>query len=241
MSKHKILAIIPARAGSTRIPGKNIKKFCGKPLIAYTILQAKKIPFVDRIVVDTDSEKIARIARHYGAEVPFLRPLHLATSTAQVLEAIKHLLNRLKNEEKYNPDYIMILQTTSPLREDRDIYECWNMMRRTNAGTVLTVAPTHPRLYHLDKNNNIVLANRASVDSTNVQAWPPAYLLNGCFVYIVNVKTMLRENIIITKNTKAVICDKWRSVDLDTPDDWILAELLYKNRKKLSRNLKKFK
>ena len=135
----EVLAIIPARAGSKRIPNKNIRPFFGKPLIAHTIEQAKKISWIDRVVVDTDSEKIAALARGAGAEAPFLRPKHLAGDKAQVVESILHCLARLKKEQGYDPAYIIILQTTSPLREIHDIDACWAMIRKTNATTVLTI------------------------------------------------------------------------------------------------------
>lgn len=238
MEDKKVLAIIPARGGSKRIPNKNIKKFLGHPLIAYTILQAQNLDFIDRIIVDTDSSKIADISRKYGVEVPYLRPKHLATDRAQVVDSIIFLLDRLQKDENYYPTHIMILQTTSPLREIEDIKACWELMQKTNATTVLTVAPTHPRLYWLNKNNNIILANKSVIKSTNIQDWPPAYLLNGCFVYIIKTSVLLKENKIITKNTKAVICDKWRSIDLDTQEEWALAELIYKNKKTLKQRIK---
>lgn len=241
MKNNEVLAIIPARGGSKRIPGKNIRKFSGKPLIAHTILQAKKSPLIDRVIVDTDSEKIAGIARRYGAEVPFLRPAELATDTASAKDAILSLLARLKIEEGYQPGYIMILQTTSPLRELRDIDACWKLMEESGATTVLTVCQTHPRLYYMDAEKNIILANGSEKQSTNMQAWRQAYILNGCFVYIVKTSAFLKEKSVITKNTKAVVCDKWRSVDLDTPEEWVLAELIYKNKRILENKLKKFR
>jgi N-acylneuraminate cytidylyltransferase len=101
--------------------------------------------------------------------------------------------------------------------------------------------PTHPRLYHLSPDNDIKLVNGSEKMSTNMQAWPPGYLLNGCFVYIIKAATLLKEKVIITKKTKAVVCDKWRSIDLDTPEEWVMAEVLYKNKKAIEAKLKKFK
>ncbi len=239
MEKPKILAIIPARGGSKRIPNKNIRNFLGKPLIAYTIKQAKKSPIIDRVIVDTDSKKIAKVAKKYGAEAPFLRPSELATDTAKAVDAILHLLNRLKKEENYQPDYVMILQTTSPLRELRDIEECWKLMQNSDATTVLTVCPTHPRLYYMDEKKNIILANGSDDHSTNIQECKPAYILNGCFVYLVKTDALLKERSVITKNTKAVVCEKWRSVDLDNPEDWVLAELLFNKKKTVEARIKK--
>ena len=170
-----------------------------------------------------------------------MRPKHLAGDKAQVIEAILHLLNRLRKEEGYKPTHVMILQTTSPFREQKDINACWNLMLRTRADSVLTVAQTHPRLYYLDKKQNIVLANKRASKSSNTQAWPPAYLLNGCFVYIVKTPVLLKEKNVITKNTKAVVCDRWRSVDLDTPEDWVMAEFLFKHKKAIESRIKNFK
>ena len=236
--KKELLTIIPARAGSKRIKNKNIKKFLGKPLIAYAILHAKKNPWIDRVVVDTDSPKIASIAKKYGAEVPYLRPRKLAGDKAQVIDAIIHLLNRLNKDEGYEPTHVMILQATSPLVEQKDINACWDLMKKTDSTTVLTMAQTHPRLYWLTNKQNIILANKNAVKSTNIQAWREAYLLNG-FVYIVKTPALLKERSVITQNTRAVICDKWRSVDLDTAEDWALAELLYKNKNRIKNRIKK--
>lgn len=235
----EVLAIIPARAGSKRVPKKNIRRFLGKPLIAYAIAQALESPVIDRVIVDTDSEEVARIAKKHGADVPFLRPWELATDTAQVTDAILHLLDRLKRDEGYVPTHVVILQTTSPLRELPDIAECWKLMRESDATTVLTVCPTHPRFYHLTAAQDLVLVNAEDGKSTNVQAWPQGYMLNGCFVYIVKTDALRAERSVITKKTKAVVCEKWRSVDIDTPEDWVMAELLYKNRKAITRRIKK--
>ena len=100
MTPPSVLCLIPARAGSKRIRGKNIKMFGGKPLVAHTILQARKVKFVDRIIVDTDSPAIATLAKKYGAEVPFLRPKRLAGEWVQVIDSTAHLLARLKKETR---------------------------------------------------------------------------------------------------------------------------------------------
>ena len=226
----EILAYIPARARSKRIPNKNIKNFLGKPLIAYTIEQAKAHEVISRVIVDTDSKKIAKIAKQYGAEVPFLRPRHLATDTTLIIDNILYVLTKLAKDEGYKPEYLMILQTTSPLRESKDIDDCIALMKEGGATTVLTVAPTHPKLYRLTPDNYTVLVNGSEHDPSNTQAWPKAYLLNGCFVYLIKIEVLLKEKNVITKKTRAVICPKWRSIDLDTPEDWIMAEVFYKNK-----------
>lgn len=241
MVKNNALIWIPARGGSKRIADKNIRKFLGKPLLAYTIKQALSCSIKGRVIVDTDSEKIAGIAKKYGAEAPFLRPKHLATSRSQGVDSLIYLLNKLKKRENYVPDYVVVLQTTSPLRLMEDIVACWKMIKRTCATTVLTVCPTHPRLYYLNKDNDIRLANGSEAESTNIQAWRPAYILNGCFVYIVKTEALLKEKRVITRKTKAVICPKWRSIDLDGPEDWVMAEFIYKNQKSLFNKVRNFK
>lgn len=239
-TKKKVLCVIPARGGSKRILGKNTKLFAGKPLISYAITQAHKLSFVDRVIVDTDSSAIAKVAKKYKAEVPFLRPKHLATDIATTADSTRHVLERLATEG-YQPDYILILQTTSPLRDVSDIEACWSRMQKGGATTVLTVCETHPQLYHLGPNNELTIANKALGKSTNTQSWKKGYLLNGSFAYLTETKAFLKEKKIITQKTKAIVCPRWRSVDLDTPEDWVMGEFLYKNRAKIETALKRFK
>lgn len=113
----KIIAIIPARGGSKGIPKKNIINLGGYPLIAYSIAVAKLSKFINRIIVSTDSKKIAEIARRYGAEVPFLRPKEFATDKSGDLEVIKHAIEWLKTNEGYQPEYLVHLRPTTPLRD----------------------------------------------------------------------------------------------------------------------------
>ncbi|MCK5211117.1 acylneuraminate cytidylyltransferase family protein [Candidatus Parcubacteria bacterium] len=236
---NKILAIIPARSGSKRIPGKNIKNFLGKPLIARAIEQALNTECIDRVIVDTNSEKIAAVAKKYKADVPFLRPSHLAQDDTNVIDSLFYVLDKLKKNESYIPTHLMILQTTSPLRDREDIEKCWELMQKTDATTALTVCPTHPKLYHLSPDNDIILVNGSEAKSNNTQTWEPAYLLNGCFVYIVELKALYKEKRIITKKTKAIVCPKWRSVDLDMPEEWVMAEIFYKNKDEIKKRIKK--
>lgn len=234
------LAIIPARGGSKRIPNKNIKLFHGKPLIVHTIRQAIDSKIFDRIIVDTDSPKIASVARRYGAEAPFLRPAHLATDTASGTDAILFMLKRLEDEKGYNPDIVTVLQTTSPLREKEDIIRCAQAMKKPGITSVCTVCETHPRLYHLDKNGRLVLMNPRDGKSTNVQAWKKAYLLNGCMVYMIRQSRLIETKSFLNPDTVGVICEKWRSIDLDEPEDWVLAEVVFKNKKNIHEKLKRF-
>lgn len=240
MSKKNIknLAIIPARSGSKGVPKKNIKSFRGKPLIAHAIEQARQSRLFDRVLVDTDSPEIARIARRHGAETPFLRPAELAGDTAQVTDAVLLLLQRLKEQENYQPDIVTLLQTTSPLRETEDIRRCAQAMADPRVKSVCTVCETHHRLYHMASDNRLVLVNKPQHDDQNRQAWPQCYILNGCMVYMVRTDHFLRARKFVDENTRGVICDKWRSIDLDGPTDWVLAEVIHKNKKKVKQKVK---
>ena len=116
---HKIISIITARGGSKGLPKKNIKKLQGKPLIAWTIEAAKKSKYLDKIIVTTDSKEISEVAKEFGAEVPFIRPSHLATDNSSSFDTIKHALNFQEFKNDY--DIVVILEPTSPLRETKDI------------------------------------------------------------------------------------------------------------------------
>ena len=116
-----ILAVIPARGGSKGILNKNIRSFAGKPLIIHTIEAAKQSRHITKIVVSTDSKKIADVAKKYGADVPFLRPPEFSGDSSKVTDAIMHLCEKMRKEKAYKPDYIVLLQPTSPLRTGADI------------------------------------------------------------------------------------------------------------------------
>jgi len=230
MAKKNVLVIIPARGGSKRVPHKNIKLFCGRPLISLAIDQALKLSFVDRIIVDTDSSAIAALAKKYGAEVPFLRPARLAQDSSRVIDSILHLLSRLQKEENYSPSYVLLLQATSPLRELKDITKCWQFMKSSQATTVVTVCATRPKPKDL-----VWVKDVSTAMPANLSVGPEKAALHGYngFVYIIETKALLSEKKIITKKTETVVCPEWRSVDIDVPEEWALAEILFKNQAKL--------
>ena len=114
------LTIIPARGGSKGLPGKNIKELCGKPLIAWSIEAGLGSQYIDEVMVTTDSQEIAGVARTFGASVPFLRPDELASDTATSFDVIKHAINFYENVLNKRFDYIVLLEPTSPLRTEAD-------------------------------------------------------------------------------------------------------------------------
>jgi len=224
-----VLAIIPARGGSKRVPNKNIRDFCGKPLIAHAIEQALGCSVVDRVIVDTDSKEIAEVAKHYGAEVPWLRPEYLATDESKIIDSILYNIKQLEEKENYIPDYVMLLQATTPLRNRDDIDKCWDAMQKNDATTTVSVFDTNPRPSDfLVVENNYVRQGVFDFAKEGINIFG----YNG-FVYIMKRDALLKEERIITSKTKVVTCDKWRSVDIDTFEDFVLAEFLYKNKEYL--------
>jgi CMP-N-acetylneuraminic acid synthetase len=137
----KVVGIIPARGGSRGIPIKNLKDFCGKPLIAWAILSAKASN-LDRVIVSTDSEEIAKVARQYGAEVPFLRPAELATETIGIEPTLRHAHEWLRDNEGYDADAVMLLHSTSPLRQTRHIDDMLELFASSGADSVVAVNET---------------------------------------------------------------------------------------------------
>ena len=121
ISEKKILAVIPARSGSKSVKNKNIRKINGKPMLAYSIEHAKNSKYINRIIVTTDSEEYAAIAREYGAETPFIRPAEFATDTALDIDVFRHALTWLKEKEAYEPDVVVQLRPTDPFRDSEDI------------------------------------------------------------------------------------------------------------------------
>lgn len=238
----EILAIIPARGGSKGIPHKNIRNFGGKPLIAHTIDQAKASKFITRTIVSTDSPEIAAVAKKYGAEVPFLRPKALAGDTSQVADAIIHALDFLKDAENYNPDYIVMLQTTSPLRTAKDIDESLEKLFKTKADCVVTLCETEQLLYTIDKRQRLhLVSDEKFMKSTNRQQLEQTYMLNGAMVYAIKTSVFRRDKSYFKGDLIGHVIDGWRSVDLDEPVDFIIAEMIYKNLAKIKQTIRNFK
>lgn len=123
------IALIPARGGSKRLPDKNIKLLNGKPLIAWTIIAAKESALFDEVIVSTDSENIAAIAKHYGANVPFIRPQNISNDNATTAEVVNHAVNFIQDVEKVSIDTICLLQPTSPLRTTTHIKEAFALYK----------------------------------------------------------------------------------------------------------------
>lgn len=232
--KTKILAVVPARGGSQSIPKKNIRPFCGRPLIYYTIDAAKKSGIFDRIIVSTDSPEIGRASKNFGAEVPFLRPKRLAKDNSNVVDAVSHLLGNLRRKENYIPDYVFLLQATSPLRSPKDIIRSWKFYRRHKAKALVSVCQTHHQIFNL-RRGRLKLINKESRALVNRQEQEPTYRQDGSMIYIIETKYFLAKKNFTPPGALGFVVPKWKSVDIDEMEDFILAEVLYRNRNYFKR------
>jgi CMP-N,N'-diacetyllegionaminic acid synthase len=185
--KPTILGVVTARAGSKGIPGKNTRALGGKPLVAHTVEAALASRAFDRLIISTDDEQAAAIARDLGCEVPFVRPAALASDAAPHLPVMQHALAWLRDEQRYTPDWVMILMPTSPLRQPRHITEAVALALRSGADSVVSVdavpAHHHPaRMVSVDSDGWA----RLFTDGGPVRRRPvrrqglsPAFVLNG--------------------------------------------------------------
>ena len=209
----KIIAIIPARGGSKGIPNKNIVKIKGKPLIAYTILSAKKSRYLDKIIVSTDSKKIARVATSFGASVPFLRTKSLATDNAKTIDTIIYTLKKLK--EKY--DAVVILQPTSPLRDQHDIDKAIELFYHEKKDLV-SISKIEINPYLIRSKKKGALTNLVNHTSTiRRQDLSTYYKVNGA-IYI-NKISRLTVNTSLNDNPIGYEMNPSHSLDIDTIDD----------------------
>ena len=229
----KILGFIPARGGSKGIPQKNIKLLAGKPLIAYTIEQALASR-VNKVLVSTDSQKIAEIAVNFGAEVPFLRPAEHAKDESTIEAALKDTLNRLKILEDYEPEIVVLLQPTSPLRKAEHIDESIDIMLNENADTVISVSEPmeHPAdmVCWDDKGKfHFLLEDKLEMMKIQRQEYPKCYFINGA------IYTFTRQSFEVSGSrfgNKIIPCFMRQidSIDIDTLDDFDIAEAILNHR-----------
>jgi pseudaminic acid cytidylyltransferase len=228
----KLLAIIPARGASKRLPRKNILDLSGKPLIAWTIEAALGSKYIDRVVVSTDDQEIANIAKKHGADIPFIRPSELATDQTTSVDVVLHLLNQLeKIEDKY--DYVILLQPTSPLRTAKNIEEAIKLLRTKNSDAVISVCESgHPPLWYNTLPDDMSMDNflDASIKNKRSQDLPKQYRVNGA-IYISSIERLRNESsFFLSENCHAYIMEQNVSIDIDTRDDFDFALLKMKGQ-----------
>lgn len=235
----KILAIIPARGGSRGIPKKSVRLFAGKPLIAHTIGAAKNSPSIDRVVVSTDSEEIAAVARDFGAEVPFLRPAELATSESKIVDAVAHLLGALQ-KDGYEPTHVLLLQPTSPMQTSSDIERAIDLFFASSADSLVSVCRTENLLMTKDSDNVLTIQNPEMLESSNRQELPAYYKLDGSMIYMVDAKKFLEKKSFFFGRLVGYEIERWRAVDIDEPQDFVVGELIFQNRDSIESQIRNF-
>lgn len=227
-----MIAIIPARGGSKGLPGKNIKNLCGKPLIAYTIEAALKSKGIERVIVTTDSEEIAEVAKKYGAEVPFLRPAELAGDTSSAIDVYLHAVSYLQEELGEKIDKFMVLLPTAPLRTTDNIEEAIKEFKEKKAKTLISVKEADTPIswyYQMDDKSRIKsLGLDKDKAVSNRQENRNYYIPNGA-IYILDTELLKKERTYYCENTVAYIMDGKESVDIDNELDFMMAEVLLKN------------
>jgi CMP-N,N'-diacetyllegionaminic acid synthase len=228
----KLFAIIPARAGSQRLPGKNVKTLGDFPLLAHTILSAEESGCFEKIIVSTEDASIAKIAENYGAEVPFLRPADLATHASNVVDAVVHMIDQLKKQNEYY-DAVMLLQPTSPFRKPETIQAAVNIFLRSKGASVISVSPakTHPYwCKSIDEEGNLHAFIAGQDNPARYQDLPPAYELNG-LIYLASVEELMKHKSFYGTRTQALLIQDPREIiDIDTEEDWLLAEQSIKQK-----------
>jgi CMP-N-acetylneuraminic acid synthetase len=224
----KILAIVPARSGSKRLPGKNTKVLNGKPLIQWTIESALGIDEISRVIVSTDCQYIANIAMQSGAEVPFLRPKELSTDTSSSSAVIKHALDYYKDQGEIF-DYVLLLQPTSPIRNKKNNEQAIALLRTKKADAIISVCKCeHPPLWSdiLPESMSMERFISDKMKDSHSQNLPQSYRLNGA-IYLSKVSRFYKEGtLFLSSNTYAYIMDNESSVDIDHNLDFLFAEVV---------------
>jgi CMP-N,N'-diacetyllegionaminic acid synthase len=224
-----ILAIIPARGGSKGIPRKNIHMLAGKPLIAWTIEEAKKSKYIDRVILSSEDEEIIRVAKEWGCEVPYVRPIELARDDTPGIEPVLHAIKTLK--EKY--DYVVVLQPTSPLRLVDDIDGCIDTCLTSHATSCVSVTEVNQYpywMYKIDTQGHLSPLIEQANETSCRQDLPQVYLLNGA-IYIAKSIWLQQSRSFLTPETKAYVMPKDRSLDIDDDVDLKLCAILINKKK----------
>lgn len=236
-----ILGLIPARGGSKGLPRKNIKLLLGKPLITWTIEQALASKYLDRVVVSTDDKEIAEVSKKYGAKVPFMRPKELSADASPTSDVILHALNWFQKREE-NYDYVVLLESTSPLRETNDIDECVKLLiDNESAKSIVSVSKlesAHPEFnVVIDKKSGFIekLDGTTKFQVLRRQDLPDIYFFDGT-IYISEVKAFFKNQTFYHNRTLAYIIPRWKSIEVDEIFDFICVEAITKNIEKIRFN-----
>ena len=224
--KKKNIFLIPARGGSKRIKNKNIKLFNNHPLISYAIKASKKSKIFDRVIVSTDSKKIAKISIKYGAEIPFLRSKNISTDKSTTLSVIKDVIKRLKLYERY--EFICVIYATAVRVSDKDLYNAQKKIKRDKSDMLISVTEfDYPPLRALKINNkNFLEFNWKQYAPKRSQDLPKLIRDAGQF-YIYRISSISKIKNVIPKKTSFFMLRRYNAIDIDTPEDLELLKKIY--------------
>lgn len=222
----KRLAIITARGGSKRIPRKNIKDFCGKPIIAYSIEAALKSGIFDEVMVSTEDEEIAEIGKSYGASVPFYRSQKTAGDHVMTIDVMTEVVEKYR-KRGINPEYVCCIYPTAPFVTADKLVKAKGVMVETDADAVIPVVKfSFPPQRCFIKKDNYIEYKWPENELKRSQDLEPFYHDAGQF-YFLNVETMMTEHTLVPKNTAPIIMNELEVQDIDNETDWKLAEIKY--------------
>lgn len=227
------IAIIPARGGSKRIPRKNLREFCGRPLISYSILAAKNSGMFDRVIVSTDDEQIRDIANQYGAETPFVRPEELANDYATTVPVINHAVSWMQ-QHFGKVDHVCCIYATAPFIQVKALRESYEMLIAKKVGGYVFSATTMPfpiQRTFMVKPDGFVKMFEPHNYNTRSQDLEEAYQDAGQF-YWGSAETYNSEKIFFSTDSMAYVLPRHMVQDIDTLEDWRRAELMYDALKK---------
>lgn len=221
-SNTKILAIIPARGGSKGMPGKNIKHLGGKPLLAYTVEAAKQSKLINRLIVSSEDEDIIEVARNLGVEVPFKRPEHLAEDQSGSVEVVQHAVEYMEEQGEYY-DAVLLLQVTSPFREEGFIDKAIEKFIKSQADALVSVLPVpqeyNPHwVFEADKYDNLKISTGEEEIIKRRQDLPRAFFREGS-IYITKTECIKNGSFFGQKLTY-IESNPELYVNIDTMEDW---------------------
>jgi N-acylneuraminate cytidylyltransferase len=229
IKKKKILAVITARGGSKGLPRKNILEVSDKPLIVWTIEEAKKSKYIDRLILSSEDAEIIKVAKKWGCDVPFVRPTELAQDDTPGIDPILHAIKMLPGF-----DYVVLLQPTSPLRKINDIDGCikFSINKKLNICVSVSEARKSPYwMFSLDKRGRMAPIIKTNKSIFRRQDLPEVYAINGA-VYCAKIGWLLKVKSFVTDETVAYVMPAERSLDIDSETDLMLADILLRKRPK---------
>ena len=214
----KIVVIIPVKANSTRIPGKNSKLLVGKPMMAHIIESSLRVELVDRVIVSTESKELAEIARKYGAETPFLRPVSLCADHTTTLEVIQHALKELEGKEGYVADYALLVYATSPLLKSERMEQAIKIALERDSDSVVSGIYDKGH-YWIEREGGWERLYPAKLLCSQFQ--DPLFRENGA-IYL--SKTSVLKKQLVADKADILIMDKDENIDVDYPEDFVMVE-----------------